>query len=250
LGSLKRVGTSAALLLALLVVGWAPSVALAEDVVHLKAGGSVRGQIMELIPNQYVNLLLADGTSRRVPWEEVQHVYDDGQAATPAPTTQPPTTQPPPPVIQEFSPQSSAAPVAPAAVVPPQGPGRAEVLRAEIATIQQQQRQLDGGGTAIMLGTGYVGLSLLLPGLTMLALASSVCEEGCTGFFVVGVSLLSVSLVAMVIGAIGLGQHSDISAQRSENARQLFLREQELRSISYDLTLGPQRADAVLRIHF
>jgi hypothetical protein len=243
--SLKRVGSSAALLLALLVVGWAPSVALAEDVVHLKAGGSVRGQIMELIPNQYVNLLLADGTSRRVPWEEVQHVYDDGQAATPnAPTPQPP------PMIQEFTPQASAPPVAPAAVVPPQGPGRAEVLRAEIATIQQQQRQLDGGGTAIMLGTGYVGLSLVLPGLMILGAASAVCEEGCSGLYVVGASILSVSVVAMVIGVIGLGQHSDISAQRSENARQLFVREQELRSLSYDLTLGPQRADAVLRIHF
>lgn len=223
----------------------APSVALAEGVVHLKGGGTVRGQVMELIPNQYVNVLLADGESRRIAWADVERVDEEAQPSN--------DDAQPVPVIQEVV-VSPTAPVTGVAAAPlaahATDPARAEVLRVEIATLLNRQSQLDGSSTAVMMGAGYVGMSLLLPGLMILGLTASICEHDCGGMLAVGISIVSVSAIAMVVGVIGLLEDSDLSAQRSENARQIFVREQELRTISYDVTLGPQRADAVLRVRF
>lgn len=53
------------------------------DVVDLKAGGSLRGHIVELAPEDHVTITLADGRTARVAWSAIARVLRAG-AALPA----------------------------------------------------------------------------------------------------------------------------------------------------------------------
>jgi len=59
----------------------AASAAAASDVVHLKNGGILRGTISELVPGQYVTIVLITGETRKIPFTEVEHA---GAANEPA----------------------------------------------------------------------------------------------------------------------------------------------------------------------
>lgn len=77
--------------------------ARADDVVWLKNGGRLRGQVLSEDPKEGVKIKLADGRTRTVPVAEVNKVeYDDAGAAAPPVPTPPaaptPTAPPPPPV--------------------------------------------------------------------------------------------------------------------------------------------------------
>ena len=84
------------------------SAAHAEDVVHLRNGGRIRGTVIEESPTAGVRIKLADGRIRALKPEEVFRVeYDAGGAAPPpgpeapaqptAPGAPPPPVAPPPP---------------------------------------------------------------------------------------------------------------------------------------------------------
>src|SRR5687767_15570942 len=77
------------------------STAVADDVVHLKSGGRVRGTVTLQDPTEGVVVLLADGTIKKIPAADVARVdYGDAGAppvATPAPADPAPAPAPPAP---------------------------------------------------------------------------------------------------------------------------------------------------------
>jgi hypothetical protein len=93
------------------------SVCAKSGTIYLKNGGLVNGDVMEVMPNQYATIKLADGTVRKVEWGEIDRV-DTG--STPAPEQAP--TQPPVQPAPQPAPQPAVtpmpAPVAPAVPTP------------------------------------------------------------------------------------------------------------------------------------
>src|SRR5579883_1129193 len=48
----------------------------AQGTIYLKGGGVIHGDLMEIVPNQYVNIKLSDGTTRKFDWSQIDHVDD------------------------------------------------------------------------------------------------------------------------------------------------------------------------------
>lgn len=230
--------------LTLVVALGVPLTALAEDVVHLKGGGSIRGDVMELIPNQYVNLRLLDGTSRRIEWAQIERVEEDS-AASAAPNV------PPPPIV--IAPQGAS----------PEDAAKREALRAEIARLEVERTELRTGGPVVMMIAGGASFFLVLPiGLSLWAV-SSVCTDDfdsgsgsfdtdCdnSGLQTAGIVVTALGVVGTAIGVVGLVQLIGIGGDRREINDQINIRQQQLNALSYDLHLGPQRADLTLRVQF
>lgn len=63
----------------------------AAGVVHLKNGGWVEGDVMEVVPDQRVTIRLRDDTVREIAWDQVDHVE---QRVAPPPPPPPPTAAP------------------------------------------------------------------------------------------------------------------------------------------------------------
>src|SRR6188768_1348287 len=61
--------------------GAAPAPASAPDVVRLKNGGILRGTISELVPGDYVSIVLITGEPRRVLYADVQFAGPANEAA-------------------------------------------------------------------------------------------------------------------------------------------------------------------------
>jgi hypothetical protein len=74
--------------------------------VYLKNGGQINGEIMEVMPQQYATVKLADGTVRKITWDEIDRVDTSSKKAS-EPVAAPPTAQPAPAVTMP-------GPVAPA----------------------------------------------------------------------------------------------------------------------------------------
>lgn len=78
---------------ALFVLHSAP--AAADDVVYLRNGTSVRGELKELVPGQRVVLLLPNGESKEVTWPEIDRVVT-GETPGQTPAPPPPHREPEP----------------------------------------------------------------------------------------------------------------------------------------------------------
>jgi hypothetical protein len=242
---------SVSLCVALLV----PLTALAEDVVHLKGGGSIHGKVMELIPNEYVNVRLVDGTSRRIEWDQVERV-EEGTATVPPP---PASGQP---VV--FAPPGSAP--TPSRALTPDEAARQQALRDEIARLELERGQLRSGPGVVMMVVGGASLVFVLPVGIGLWAAAEVCDgvdvssgsgsaslDGdCSdsGLRTAGIIVSAVGLVGAAVGVVGLVQLIGISGDRRDINDQIKVRQQQLNALSYDLNLGPQRADLMLRLQF
>jgi hypothetical protein len=80
----------ASVALGLIVGFFAPPAWASAGTVHLKNGGWIDGELMEVVPDQHVLVRLSDGTVRDVPWAEVDHVVrnsDASQSGAPATIT-------------------------------------------------------------------------------------------------------------------------------------------------------------------
>lgn len=131
--------------------------------VHLKNGGLVRGELIELQPGTSARLKLADGTIREVPWAEIDHIDD-------------PSLPPPPPA-------ASAAPTLPLAAAGPGAPTPMAVANADqIRRLREERDDIDNTGPALMmiLGGG-AALFIGFPGLIVLA-ASDVCDDSSSDY--------------------------------------------------------------------
>jgi hypothetical protein len=63
----------------------------APDIVRLRNGGILRGTISELVPGDYVTLVLITGETRKVPYPDVQYAgAANAEAGVPAPSAAPP----------------------------------------------------------------------------------------------------------------------------------------------------------------
>jgi hypothetical protein len=78
------------------------------DTIHLKNGGFVTGQVMEVIPDQYATIRLADQTVRKIEWTEIDRVE---MAPEPPP-------EPPPAQVPKQQPETTPAPVEPITPLP------------------------------------------------------------------------------------------------------------------------------------
>jgi hypothetical protein len=110
----KNCGVSRALplyiLFFLLQIIFSPDLVHAEaGVIRLKNGGFINGDIMEVMPQQYATIKLADGTIRKIEWSDIERV---DTSATTAPEPAPAAAQAP--VVTTPVP---VAPVAPATTI-------------------------------------------------------------------------------------------------------------------------------------
>ena len=55
------------------------------DVVYLKNGSRINGEVMEVIVDEYVSIQLADGRVKTFPWEEVERVEEAPVSSTAVP---------------------------------------------------------------------------------------------------------------------------------------------------------------------
>jgi len=118
--------------------------------VHLKNGGFVRGEVMEVQPNVSVRLRMADGAVKEIAWVEISRIEE--VAATPPPAAP--------------APAGSATESAPS----PQAAARISQLRRERAEISDV-------GPAVMMIAGGLGFLIFFPaGLVMLAVGDN-CDD-------------------------------------------------------------------------
>jgi hypothetical protein len=66
----------------------------AAGVVHLKNGGWVEGDVMEVVPDQHVTIRLRDNSVREIAWGQVDHIEKSPAPNSVAPV--PPAPEPPP----------------------------------------------------------------------------------------------------------------------------------------------------------
>jgi hypothetical protein len=62
---------------------------LGSDVVYLKGGGMIRGNLVEAIPNDHATVELVSGQSAVIPWDRIERIDRGGAATPPAPTYYP-----------------------------------------------------------------------------------------------------------------------------------------------------------------
>jgi len=84
-----------AILLFLVQIAASPNSARADsDKIYLKNGGFLTGQVMEVIPEQYATIRLADETVRKLEWAEIDRVEMAPKQPSEPPPVQPPKQQP------------------------------------------------------------------------------------------------------------------------------------------------------------
>ena len=73
-----------------------PITVSAPDVVRLKNGGILRGTISELVPGEFVSIVLITGEARKVPYADVQFAGSANEAASAVPVARTPEAVRPP----------------------------------------------------------------------------------------------------------------------------------------------------------
>jgi hypothetical protein len=97
----------------LTLVATLPRVALAapHGTVHLKNGGRIHGELMEVLPDEYVTVRLPDGTVRKIPWEKVGEVKETPASQPAAAVAAQPTAPVPRGPVVAPQPEPALAPV-------------------------------------------------------------------------------------------------------------------------------------------
>jgi hypothetical protein len=155
--------------------------------VHLRNGGFVRGELIELQPGTLVRLKLADGTVRDIPWAEVDHVQD-------------PSLPPPAPSAGSTSVMAGVGvgPLSPLEVANADEIHRLRLERDEISNTGPAVMMILGGGAFLLLG---------LPGMLVLAVGES-CNDGYADDFDSDRdcdNIRSTGIVMTVVGVVGAG---------------------------------------------
>lgn len=81
IAELRRSRNVLALALAVLSAS-SHAAAQAKGAVRLRNGGTLYGELMEVMPGDYVRIRQADGTSRTVKWADVERVDEEGKPST------------------------------------------------------------------------------------------------------------------------------------------------------------------------
>jgi hypothetical protein len=214
-------------------------VASGTATVHLKAGGFVRGELIEVQPGKMVRIKLADDTVRELPWAEVDYVDD-------------PTL--PPVAPRATNAGSVAAPSASGALLLTPAQANAD----EIRRLRIERDEISNTGPALMmvLGTGaflFVGL----PGVNMLSEDGSCVddpsgdvygddEDDCDERRAVGAVMTVVGAIGGGIAIWGLIKNS----HNREKRRALNNRILELKGERAGLTFGvtPRKNGASLAL--
>jgi hypothetical protein len=163
--------------------------------VHLRNGGFVRGELIELQPGVSVRLKLADGTVRDIPWADVDHV-EDPALPPPAPAPSQPSAQAP--ALPPLGVSNAPLPALPAAHA------------GEIHRLRRERDEISSTGPALMMIFGGGAFFFLgVPGVGML-LGSERCDNDYPGDDYESTSTSCedtqrVGAVLAVIGAVGGG---------------------------------------------
>ena len=188
-----------------------PCVAFAAaSTVHLRNGGLVRGELMEVQPNVVVRVRMADGTVREISWNDVASI-EDGPSVTAPPAT-----------------GNAALPPEPSA------------NRAEINALLRERAEISDTGPAVMMIVGGGAFLLFVPigaGLFALdAACSSDTTANCTGGGLKGPATV-VTLIGVAGGVIGIwGLVKGISNGNRREAIDLQIRQlQQQRSLALDV---------------
>jgi len=196
--------------------------------VHLRNGGFVRGELIELQPGTLVRVKLADGTVRDIPWADVDHVQD-------------PSLPPPAPSAQNAAaPGSTPAggrlgvgPLPPLEVANADEIRRLRLERDEISNTAPAVMMILGGGAFLLLG---------LPGMLVLAVGES-CNDDYGDEFSTDRdcdNIRSTGIVMTVVGVVGGGVAVWGLIKSGQNRRrrtELNNRVRELKGEQLSLTL-------------
>lgn len=149
--------------------------------VHLKGGGFVSGEVMEATPGQSVRVQMADGSTREIPWTDIERID--------APPPQPPPV--PPPQAYQVQPTYATPPLAPPSP-----------YTTEIAALEEERRQIGIGGPITMLavGGGAAGVLAYMGFVSVMldSLGCSTASGSCGG----NDTLTTVLFVGAGIGAV------------------------------------------------
>jgi hypothetical protein len=196
-----------------------------RGVVHLRNGGFVRGELIELQPGVLVRVKLADGTVRELAWSEVDHI-DDPALPPPAPRAESAPTLP------------AAAAGAAAATAP--GPTPEETNAAEIARLRAERDEINNNGpTWMMILGGGAFLLLGTPGMVMLACDRPSYDgsfDDCEDSRGAGIALTAVGVVGGAVAVWGLIKASkNRQKRRALNNRILELKGEKQIGLSVDV---------------
>jgi hypothetical protein len=191
--------------------------------VHMRNGGFVRGELIELQPGTLVRLKLADGTVREIAWAEVDHVEDPSL---------------PPPAPAATSAQGTGTSVASGPL-----PSLAVTNADEIRRLRFERDEISNTGPAVMMILGGGAFLLVgLPGLLVLSIGES-CESGydgdayyerdCSDVRGTGAAMALIGLAGGGVAVWGLIK----SGQNRRRWRELNDRVRELKGEQLSLTL-------------
>jgi hypothetical protein len=193
----------------------------ASGAVHLRNGGFVRGELIELQPGTLVRLKLADGTVRDIPWADVDHVQDPSL---------------PPPAPGAATPASTAgtsAGLLPMEVANADEIRRLRMERDEISNTAPAVMMILGGGAFLLLG---------LPGMLVLSVGESCNDDydddtytnrDCDDIRSTGIVMTVVGVIGGGVAVWGLIK----SGQNRRRRTELNNRVRELKGEQISLTL-------------
>jgi hypothetical protein len=203
------------------------SAALADSTVHLKSGGFVRGEVMEVQPEVVVRVRLADGTVREIPWADLARIEDEA-----------PPPPPPPPPVPPATLAWSSLPERP----PPENSARIQELRRE-------RDDINNTGPVVLMIVGGLGfLIFFLPGLILLA-AGDTCDSvdpdyDCGDFTGVGAAFTVIGVVGGAAAIYGFVKVLDNGKRRRAiDSEIVALKEQAFR-----LDIAPRAGGGELRL--
>jgi hypothetical protein len=184
--------------------------ALADSTVHLKNGGFVRGDVMEVQPNVAVRVRMADGTVKQVAWAEIARIEEDAAQPPPAPP-----------------PARGGTQTAPAA--PP------SANAARINELRRERDDISDVGPAVMMIVGGLGFLIFAPaGLVMLAVGDS-CDDltadpdDCKDWSTLGAAFTIIGLGGGAAAIWGFVKALNNSSRKQEIDREILeLKEQAL----------------------
>lgn len=188
--------------------------AAADATVHLKNGGRVRGELMEVVPEQSASVMLRDGSVRRIGWADIARIDDDVGGA-PAPAT--------------------------VAAAGADGDGRRAALDRDLDALQRERGEINQGGNVVMMVAGYILAPLVLAGVPLMLVGETCTGDQCIDLFPTGLVLTALGGVGITLGVIGLTSAMDNGARRKELDQEIDRKTKERDSLGYAFGSSPLR---------
>jgi hypothetical protein len=228
--------------------------------VHLKNGGWIEGEVLEMLPGERVSIRGSDGTTRTIPWAEIERV-DQAQAAPAAAPVAPQAASPEAPSAPAPAASTTDFKARPALANAPMSTSRGSDLELapsgarynaeSLRDLEEQRSQIDISSPIALMAVGAVvaiaGAVLVVEGLAIESENDHLCagdRSSCprldsTPFLVVGV-------VGIVLGGVSLAVGAPMLSSRIKDLRR------DRRSFIRLPSDGPRlaRAAPVFTLHF